>query len=145
MENLLVSACLLGINCRYDGNNNLIDQLEQLKSRYNLIPVCPEILGGMPTPRLPVEISQGEVVNRNGENFTSQFHKGARETLKIAQVCECSKALLQQRSPSCGHGKIYDGTFTKTLIEGNGIAADLLEHAGIAIHSSGDIDALLEK
>ena len=144
MENLLVSACLLGVNCRYDGKNNLIDQLEALKEKYNLIPVCPEILGGMPTPRKPVEKVAGHFCNRDGENFDREFIGGAKEAVKIARICDCHKALLQARSPSCGHGLIYDGSFSKKLIPGNGAAADLLEQAGLEIISSNEIDKLLD-
>ncbi len=145
MENLLVSACLLGVNCRYDGKNNLIEQLDKLKEKYNLIPVCPEVFGGMATPRKPVEKVEVHFCNRDGENFDREFIGGAKEAVKIARICDCKKALLQVRSPSCGHGLIYDGTFSKTLIPGNGIAADLLDQAGIEIFSSNDIDKLLDQ
>ena len=144
MEKLLVSACLLGVNCRYDGNNNLIKGLEELKARYNLIPVCPEILGGMAIPRKPVELKMGHVFNRDGQNFDREFLLGATESVKIARICGCHKALLQARSPSCGYGSIYDGTFTRTLVPGNGLAAALLEQAGLEIYSSDDIEKLLD-
>lgn len=144
MENLLISACLLGVDCRYDGNNNLIKGLEELKARYNLIPVCPEILGGMATPRKPVELKSGHVFNQDGQNFDREFFNGAAQSVKIARICDCHKALLQARSPSCGYGLIYDGTFSRTLIPGNGIAAESLDQAGLEIYSSDDIAGLLD-
>lgn len=143
MENLLVSACLLGINCRYDGQNNLVDQLEKLKEKYNLIPICPEIMGGLATPRMSVEQIAGHFLTKDGQNCDREFLGGANEALKIARITNCHKALLQQRSPSCGHGLVYDGSFTNTLVAGTGIAARVLEQAGIQIYSSYEIDELL--
>ncbi len=145
MENILISLCLVGIDCKYNGGNNLIDQLDELKQRYNLIPFCPEVTGGMPTPRLPVEIVNGQVVNHLGEEFSQEFNKGAQEALKIAKLFNCKKAILQVRSPSCGYGRIYDGTFSGKLKEGNGITAALLEANGIEIFPSDQIARLLEE
>lgn len=144
MENILISLCLVGIDCKYNGGNNLIDQLDELKQKYNLIPFCPEITGGMPTPRLSVEIVNGRVVNHLGEDYTKEFEKGARDALKIAKMLDCKKAILQVRSPSCGYGRIYDGTFSGRLKEGNGVTAALLEANGIEIYPSDEIARLLE-
>lgn len=141
--NVLISACLLGINCRYDGGENLIKEIEKLKERYNLIPVCPEIFGGLSTPREPAEIIDGKVINRRGEDVTENFVKGAKETLYLAKLFNCKYAILKERSPSCGYGKIYDGTFSGKLVDGNGITAELLAKNGIEIIGESQIDKLL--
>jgi uncharacterized protein YbbK (DUF523 family) len=103
------------------------------------IPICPEQLGGLQTPRIPAEISEDRVLNKKGENVTSQFKKGAKETLRIAKLVNCHKAILKQRSPSCGHGKIYDGSHTGKIIEGFGLTAQLLSQKGIIILTEEDI------
>lgn len=132
-ENILVSACLLGVNCRYDGRNNYIPEMEQLKERYNLIPVCAEIYGGLTIPRLPSERKGNKVIDEEGQDVTSQFQKGAEEVLYLADFYQCKYALLKENSPTCGYGKIYDGSFRRILTEGNGILADKLEERGINI------------
>lgn len=132
-ENVLISACLLGLNCKYNGKNNYIDKVEALKEKYNLIPVCAEIFGGLPTPRIPAERLQNKVINKDGIDVTNEFEKGAEEVLKVAKFYNVKMAILKEKSPSCGLGKIYDGTFSKTLIEGNGVTADLLIKNGIKI------------
>lgn len=131
--NILISACLLGVNCRYDGGGKLIHQIEKLKENHNLIPVCPEIYGGLQTPREPAEIKDGKVINRKGEDVSENFIKGAYETLNLAKLYNCKYAILKERSPSCGFGQIYDGTFSGNLVKGNGIAAELLSKNGIEI------------
>lgn len=136
---ILVSSCLLGEPCRYDGKSYRDeDTIEYLKEK-EYIKVCPEVLGGLETPRDPAEkqIINGEVriVNCKGVDVTMQFLKGAEETLKIAKENHCNKAILKAKSPSCGCGKIYDGSFTGRLIEGNGITAELLIKEGITIKS----------
>lgn len=131
--NILVSACLLGINCRYDGNSKFIEELKTLKEKHNLIPICPEIYGGMKTPRQPSEIIDNKVLSKTGENVTDYFTKGADETLKLAKFFDCQLAILKERSPSCGYGKIYDGSFSGILVDGNGLTADLLAKNGITI------------
>lgn len=141
-ENILVSACLLGVNCRYDGGNGMEESLMGLMEKYNFIPVCPEQLGGMETPREPAEqIGRSEtgdlhgirVVNRSGKDVTDSFEKGAEETLKLARLYGCKRAILKERSPSCGHGYIYDGTFSGTKVPGSGVTARLLEENGILV------------
>ena len=109
---ILVSACLLGENCKYDGGNNRTDWLVQLAEKHELIPVCPEMLGGLESPRQPCEIVDGVVMNRNGESVDSAFRRGAEAALRIATEQRVDCAVLQSRSPSCGVNEIYDGTFT---------------------------------
>ena len=132
-EKILVSACLIGENCKYSGGNNYCSAAEQLKERYDLIPVCPERDGGLPTPRIPSERQGDRVVNREGEDVTAQFRRGAELALRTALENGCKRALLKERSPSCGCGTIYDGTFTGTVTEGDGIAAELLKKHHIAV------------
>lgn len=138
--NILVSACLLGVNCRYDGKSILIDKLKKLSKKHNLIPVCPEIYGGMTTPRVPSEIIKDKVISKSGVDVTANFERGANETLKLARFYDCQFAILKERSPSCGYGKIYDGTFTGNIIDGNGVTAELLSKNGIKIIGESEID-----
>ena len=133
MESILVSACLLGVNCKYSGGSNLCPEVAALRERYHLVPVCPEQLGGLPTPREPAEQRDGLVLTRSGADVTAQFRRGAEEALRLANRLGCRKAVLKSRSPSCGVGSIYDGSFTGTLIPGQGIAAKLLLENGIAV------------
>ena len=142
MENILVSACLLGVACRYDGKRKPNEAVIALKEKYNLIPVCPEIMGGLPTPRLPSEIMGETVIMENGEDVTDKYSKGAEETLRLARLFGCGKAVLKEKSPSCGSGRIYDGTFSKTLTEGNGVTAGMLLANGIRVAGETEIDAL---
>lgn len=125
--NILVSACLLGVNCKYNQKNNQCLQVIELKREHHLIPICPEIMGGLPTPRTLAEVKGERVITRSGEDVTECFQKGAREALKMAEQFDCTYAILKEKSPSCGSGRIYDGTFTKTLIDGDGITAQLLK------------------
>ena len=133
MESILVSACLLGVSCRYDAKSKPNENVIGLIKKYNLIPVCPETLGGMATPRLPSERKDNKVVSKCGDDVTKQFIHCAEEALRLAKLYGCKKAVLKEKSPSCGFGKIYDGTFSGKLINGNGVAADLLSAAGIAV------------
>jgi uncharacterized protein YbbK (DUF523 family) len=135
----LCSACLLGINCRYDGKSKPNEKILELSKKEKLIPVCPEQLGGLPTPRISSEIKNGKVITKNGQNVTDNFQKGAEETLKIARKYDIKEAILKQRSPSCGCGQIYDGTFSGTVIEGWGVTADLLRKNGIKVVSEDGI------
>ena len=142
-EKLLISACLLGENCKYSGGNNYCHEVEQLRERYDLIPVCPERDGGLPTPRVPSERQGERVVNREGEDVTVQFRRGAELALRTALENNCSCALFKERSPSCGCGTIYDGTFTGTVTEGDGITAELLKQYHIAILGESRVADLL--
>jgi len=130
---IIVSACLAGIKCRYDGKDNANKKVIELVKRGQAIPVCPEQLGGLPTPRIPAEIVEGEVMNKNRVNVTKSFIKGAQETLRLANLANCNKAILKQGSPSCGYGKIYDGSHTGRVIKGMGLTAKLLIRSGISI------------
>ncbi|MBE6145398.1 MAG: DUF523 domain-containing protein [Firmicutes bacterium] len=138
-EKILVSACLLGIDCKYSGGNNLNEKVLEYIKDYEVIPVCPEIMGGLSTPRPPSERIGDKVLNNQGIDVTNEYTKGALETLKLAKLFNVKKALLKAKSPSCGKGKIYDGTFTSTLIEGNGVTVDLLESNGIEVISEQDL------
>ncbi len=142
-RNVLISACLLGVNCRYDGNGVLMEQIDLLMERFHLVPVCPEILGGMTIPRRPCERVSDRVVNNAGEDVTEYFIKGAEEVVKLARLYDCKHALLKERSPSCGYGKIYDGTFSHIEVDGNGVLAELLDNEGIAVYGESDIDRFL--
>ena len=143
-KNILVSACLLGICCRYDGKGNPNESILALLDRddVTLITVCPEQLGGMSTPRIPSERRGDSVVNRAGDDVTACFAKGAEAALRIAELGHCRYAILKERSPSCGCGKVYDGTFTGTLTDGNGVTAELLLQAGIQVFGESQIDQL---
>ena len=133
MENILVSACLLGVSCRYDGKSKPNENVIALKDRYNIIPVCPEIMGGLPTPRKASEIQGCQVVMGDGTNVTKEYQKGAEEVLRLCRLFGCKRAVLKEKSPSCGCGKVYDGTFSGKLIDGNGITAKLLMENGIEV------------
>ena len=142
--NVLVSACLMGFRCRYDGGAQRLDCLDALRERHVLVPVCPEVMGGLPTPRGPSEIRSGRVVTRDGRDVTEAFARGAREAEKIALACGCRCALLKERSPSCGLGRVYDGTFTGTLTRGDGLCARLLSQRGLRVLGESQAEELLK-
>lgn len=133
MTKILVSSCLLGTNCKYNGKNNLSADLVQLLKKYEIVSVCPESLGGLPTPRVPSERVNNQVINKEGVDVTMNFNQGAQQTLKIAKEKNCKIAILKKNSPSCGYGTIYDGTFTNTLMDGDGVTAELLYKNGLVI------------
>ena len=139
---LLISACLLGVPCRYDGASKPCAALEQLADRFVLVPVCPEQLGGLSTPRVPAERNGDRVITREGKDVTLNYCSGAQEALRIAHITGCRTALLKAKSPSCGYGRIYDGTHTGTLTKGNGITAQLLKDHGITVFTDEQLDAL---
>lgn len=141
--NILVSACLLGIKCRYDGSCVVDKNIEKLRELHNLVPICPEIYGGLKTPREPSEILGDKVITKSGKDVTANYNAGAQEILKLAKFFDCQYAVLKERSPSCGHNKIYDGTFSGTLIEGDGIAAKILIDNGIPVLGESQIEKLL--
>jgi uncharacterized protein YbbK (DUF523 family) len=137
---IIVSSCLIGINCRYNGTNSKIEAIEKMVVAGKAMPLCPEVLGGLDIPRPCCEIavnndSTKSVVNENGEDFTLFFKKGAKKTLEIAKILKVETAILKAKSPSCGYGKIYDGTFRGKLKEGNGLTADLLSKNNINIYN----------
>ena len=136
--NIIVSECLLGVNCKYSGGNNLNERVLRLGEKHTLIPVCPEQLGGLSTPREPSEIIGKRVINKSGRDVTENYVRGAKETLKTARAYNCRCAVLKERSPSCGTKEVYDGTFSKTVVSGKGITAALLENNGIEIYNEND-------
>lgn len=144
-QNLLISECLCGICCRYDGDHNPIDCLEKLKSLYNLIPVCPEVMGGLSTPRPPAERIGNSIRTENGIDVTEQFKRGAELALAIAIDKHCLCALLKAKSPSCGYGEIYDGTFTRTLVNGTGVTSELLLQHNIQIYTEKNVQDLIKQ
>ena len=143
-EKVLISACLAGINCKFNGENNLLDSgiLDEISKRYHLLFICPEVFGGLSTPREPAEMKGGLVVTKTAKDVSENFKFGAEICLKIAKLNGCKKAILKARSPSCGSGQIYDGSFTKRLIFGDGVAAKLLKENGILVFSEDEIGRL---
>lgn len=141
---ILVSSCLLGCNCKYNGQNNYNEEVIQFLKNYEVICVCPEQLGGLSTPRLPSEIKNCRVIHKNGQDVTDNFKLGAKNTLHIAKNNHCTVAILKKRSPSCGFGEIYDGTFTSNVIEGNGITAELLFKNGIEIFNETNFKKIMK-
>lgn len=147
---IIVSACLCGINSRYDGNNNLNDKVLRLLQEGNAVLVCPEQLGGLSTPRPPCEIKNGtgadvldgnsKVIAKDNSDGTEMFIKGAEETLKIAKSVGAKYAVLKSKSPSCGKGIIYDGSFSGTKTEGNGVTAELLSRNNIEVYTEEEFE-----
>jgi len=150
---LLVSACLVGLCTRLDGGARCFPQVLALSSRYCLVPVCPEQLGGSPTPRPPAEIRQGtgddvldgrtRVVTEDGHDLTDVYLRGAAQTAAVARLVGARAAVLKARSPSCGVGATYDGTFTHTILQGSGVTAALLTRAGVVLYTEEDCADLL--
>ena len=141
---LLISACLLGTCCRYDGASKEHPLAGELAKRHDLVPVCPEQLGGLATPRPPAERQGDAVRTRDGADVTDQYRRGAGETLRLCKLLGCGAAVLKERSPSCGYGQIYDGTFSGTLTAGNGMAAELLSAHGIPVYGESRMEELLK-
>lgn len=141
-EKILVSACLLGTPCRYDGRSKPCDAVVALSKDYDLIPVCPEQLGGLSTQRLPCELSGDRVIRCDGADATSFYEEGAKRTLDIAKKNGCRIAILKEKSPSCSPHFHYDGTFSKTLTEGMGLTAKILSQNGIRILGENETDLL---
>ena len=140
---LLVSACLLGLPCRYDGGAKRLDGVEALLERHECIPVCPEQLGGLSAPRPSAERRDGGVFTRDGDDVTAEFQRGAEAALDLARLYGCQAALLKERSPSCGSGAIHDGSFSGGLTAGDGVTAALLKAAGIAVYGESRLEELL--
>lgn len=150
-KRILVSACLLGNNCKYNGGNNfnqaLADYIAKQKeydAKLEVISVCPEVLGDLPTPRTPAEIVDGVVTDKTGKSVDAEFRLGAERAVNIAKEKQITLAILQSRSPSCGSKEIYDGTFTKTLIPGEGVFAKRLRETEISVIDAEDLDTLLK-
>lgn len=134
-DKALISACLLGAECKYSGGSNALpeDTLAALRGKYELIPVCPECYGGLTTPRAPSERRGDKVVSKTGADVTAQFQRGAQTALHLAEIFGARLAIFKENSPSCGSGTIYDGTFTGTLTQGDGVTAELLKKHGITV------------
>ena len=142
---LLISACLLGCCCRYDGASKPQPWVEELAQKHTLVPVCPEQMGGLSTPRTPSERVGDKVLMRDGTDVTAQYRRGAEEALRLYGLFGCEAALLKARSPSCGLGRIYDGTHTGTLTNGNGVLAELLMEMGVKVVGETEIERLFEE
>ena len=132
---LLVSACLLGVMCRYDGQSRPDEKVVGLLKNHVLVPVCPEQLGGLSTPRCPCEIQGDRVMSRDGDDQTAEYEKGAQEALRLCRLFSCEAAVLKAKSPSCGLGCVYDGTFSGTLRPGDGVTAHLLQKSDIPVYT----------
>jgi uncharacterized protein YbbK (DUF523 family) len=140
---ILVSACLLGEACRYDGASRPCEHIIKLKEKHTLIPVCPEVMGGLPTPRPASEIQRdGSLVSVEGTDVTEEYRRGAETVLAIAREEWATVAILKEKSPACGKGRVYDGSFTGTLREGNGVCAALLLENGIRVLGESEIDEI---
>ena len=145
MEKLLISACLAGENCKYSGGNNFIGEtaLASLGDKYELVSACPEVMGGLSVPRIPCERIGARVMNERGEDVTAQFKAGAELTADICERQGIKKALLKEKSPSCGSGRIYDGTFSHTVVAGDGVTAQRLRALGVTLYGESEIEKLL--
>ena len=141
-ENILVSACLLGRACRYDGKSKPNEKIIALSEQYELVAVCPECDGGLPTPRIPSERVGELVLTRDGRDVTENYKSGAAMVCKICRENKIDTAILKARSPSCGKGKIYDGTFSERLVDGDGVAAEMLSEMGVRIFTEEEICCL---
>ncbi len=139
---ILVSACLLGLRCRYDGRSRPDTAVLALGKDHTLIPCCPEQLGGLPTPRSPAEWQGERIVNSAGENVTDQYRRGGEEAAALARILGCELAILKERSPACGSREVYDGSFSGVLVPGRGSAAAALRAAGIPVLGESELDRL---
>lgn len=141
-EKLLVSACFVSKGYKYDGDANINIKIIELEQKYEFVFICPEVFGGLPVPRYPSEILGDKVVNIIGEDVTQNFNLGAIKALELAKKHNCKKALLKAKSPSCGKGMVYDGTFSHTLKEGHGITVRLLMENGIEVYTENELENL---
>ncbi len=139
MEKILVSACLLGIPCRYDGRSVPSEEVIALGEKYCLVPICPEIYGGLETPRTPSERIGDRVMMRDGKDVTENYMRGARAALELCRLMNIKTAVLKAKSPSCGKGAIYDGSFSGTLTDRDGVTAEYLTRHGIKVLTENDI------
>ncbi len=135
----IVSACLAGIKCRWDGEARPCQKVMELIKQGKAIPVCPEQLGGLTTPRTPAEQKDNKVFTKDGKDVTAQFERGAREAFKIAELADCDEAILKSKSPSCGSGRVYDGSFSKRLTDGDGVFVKLLKKNNIKVFIEDEI------
>lgn len=143
MEKILISACLVGDKVKYDGKSNYNPKIQQLLEKYELVPFCPEVEGGLPTPRHPAERIKDKVITDDGRDVTFQYEKGAELCYNICMYLGIKTAILKKNSPSCGSNEIYDGTFSHKVIKGDGVTAALLKRKGINVITEDEIDTLL--
>ena len=143
MEKILISACLVGDNVKYNGGNNLSPKIDALLEKYELIPFCPEVEGGLSIPRTPAERKDGRVITQDGEDVSDAYMRGAELAFNICLYLKIKKVILREKSPSCGSKIIYDGTFSHKEIPGMGVTAEYLKEKGIEVYSEDDIDSLL--
>ena len=141
-KTILISACLLGLNCRYDGASKPCAEAIALAGDYNLVPVCPEIYGGLPTPRTPSERIGDKTMMRDGTDVTDNYKRGAKAALALCKSLSCDCALLKAKSPSCGKGEIYDGSFTGKLTARDGVTAELLASEGVRVFTELEISQM---
>ena len=144
MERILISACLVGDNVKYNGGNNKSPLIDKLLEKYELVPFCPEVEGGLPTPRKPSERKGDRVINNAGKDVTKQFQTGAEKALNICKYLDIKIAVLKENSPSCGSNQIYDGNFKNKLIKGEGVTTELLRKNGITVYTESQIEELLK-
>ena len=143
MEKILISACLVGDKVKYDGHSNYNEKIKLLLEKYELVPFCPEVEGGLKTPRKPSERVKDRVKMEDGKDVTRNFENGAELALNICLYLGIKIAILKEGSPSCGSKKIYDGSFSHKLIDGEGVTTELLKRKGIKVISEDEIDTLL--
>lgn len=141
-EKILVSACFLREGYKYNGGANINQKVIGLAEKYEFVLICPEVFGGLSTPRIPSEIVNDKVLNSIGEDVTEAFIKGAQDALELALKHGCKKAILKAKSPSCGKGFIYDGSFSHTITKGDGVAAKLLMENGITVYTEEELEKL---
>lgn len=144
MDNILISACLAGVPCRYNAQSKYNKNIELLKQKFNLILVCPEQLGGLSTPRAASEIKNLKVITTLGHDVTRQFLIGAKKTYKIAQKYKCKFAIFKSNSPSCSSRLIYDGSFSGKLVQGRGITAEYFINKGFLVYDESDIENIIK-
>lgn len=141
---IAVSSCLAGVSCTYKGGHNNIDKIKELVEQGKAIMICPEVLSGMPIPRDPCEIIGDKVMSKQGQDRTKEYYNGAHKALQILKDNHVAVALLKAKSPSCGKKYIYDGTFSHTLVEGDGITTKVLEENGIIVYNEDSLDEFFE-
>ena len=144
MERILISACLVGDNVKYNGGNNKSPLIDKLLEKYELIPFCPEVEGGLSTPRSRSERKDGRVINMDGDDVTAAFERGAELAFNICLFLKIKKVILKERSPSCGKKEIYDGSFSHKVISGMGVTAEYLTSKGIEVYNEDEIESLLD-
>ena len=145
MERILISACLVGDNVKYDGGNNKNPLIDKLLEKYELVPFCPEVEGGLSIPRNPCEQKDDRVINDLNEDKTEEFERGAELAFNICLFLKIKKAILKERSPSCGVHQVYDGSFSHKVIDGMGVTAKYLKEKGIVIYNEDEIPELLKE